>query len=262
MRTTDIKTNQIDVACDICGRTLLRGEHAEGFLAAGQRRLVCELCTARAQHEGWIRESGGDDLALRHPRGDGRGRSFIDRFRARRDRAREVNDQRSGDDAFAPRDGREPSDRGRIVSEAAPAPAAAAAPPARRREREREREEDTGAYETPRRPRHVRAVPTNADLKMERALEVFNGSDHTRTVGGVARSLGAPQVSVRPLAERPAVVAITVMWELSWYRYEVDLSDEAGGVRRDAQGDELSELSDDDREANAAADDRGGLHLQ
>ena len=32
------------------------------------------------------------------------------------------------------------------------------------------------------------------------------------------------------------------MWELSWYRFEVDLSDEAGGVRRDAQGDELSEL--------------------
>jgi hypothetical protein len=243
MRTTDIRTNQTDVACDICGRTLLRGEHAEDFLAAGQRRQVCELCTARAQHEGWIRESGGDDLALRHPRGDGRGRSFIDRFRARRERAREVNDE--------------------IVAENGTPDAP---PPPRRRERERERErdreEDTGSYETPRRPRHVRAVPTNADLKMERALEVFNSSDHTRTVGGVARSLGAPQVSVRPLAERPSVVAITVMWELSWYRYEVDLSDEAGGVRRDAQGDELAELSDDERAANAAADDRGGLHLQ
>ena len=33
------------------------------------------------------------------------------------------------------------------------------------------------------------------------------------------------------------------MWELSWYRFEIDLSDEAGGVRRDAQGDELSELT-------------------
>src|SRR5215213_8891537 len=72
MRTTDIRTNQVDIACDICGRTLLRGEHAEDFLAAGQRRQVCELCTARAQNEGWIRESGGDDLALRHPRGEGR----------------------------------------------------------------------------------------------------------------------------------------------------------------------------------------------
>jgi len=241
MRTTDIRTNQTDVACDICGRTLLRGEHAEDFLAAGQRRQVCELCTARAQHEGWIRESGGDDLALRHPRGDGRGRSFIDRFRARRERAREVNDE---------------------IAAEVDVPDAPPPPRRREREKERDREEDTGTYETPRRPRHVRAVPTNADLKMERALEVFNSSDHTRTVGGVARSLGAPQVSVRPLAERPSVVAITVMWELSWYRYEVDLSDEAGGVRRDAQGDELSELSDEDRAANAAADDRGGLHLR
>ena len=180
-KTTDIKTNQEDVACDICGRTLLRGEHAEGYLAAGQRRQVCELCTARAQHEGWIRESGGDDLALRHPRGEGRGRSFIDRLRTRRERAREVND------AIA-------------AEEVAPAPAA----PSRRRDRERDREEaPEPVADAPRRPRHVRAVPTNADLKMERALEVFNASDHTRTVGGVARSLGAPVVCVRPLARAP-----------------------------------------------------------
>ena len=241
-KTTDIKTNQEDVACDICGRTLLRGEHAEDYLAAGQRRQVCELCTARAQHEGWIRESGGDDLALRHPRGEGRGRSFIDRLRSRRERAREVNDEIAADEVVAP------------------APAA----PARRRDREREREREEApepVAEAPRRPRHVRAVPTNADLKMERALEVFNASDHTRTVGGVARSLGAPVVCVRPLADRPSVVAITVMWELSWYRYEVDLSDEAGGVRRDAQGDELSELVPEEQVVNAAADDRGGLHL-
>ena len=113
----------------------------------------------------------------------------------------------------------------------------------------------------PRRPRHVRAVPTNADLKMQRALEIFNTSDHTRTVGGVARSLGAPGVSVRPRTDRPSVVSITVMWELSWYRFEIDLSDEAGGVRRDAQGDELAELSPDEQEINAAADERGALHL-
>jgi hypothetical protein len=239
-KTTDIKTNQEDVACDICGRTLLRGEHAEDFLAAGQRRQVCELCTARAQNEGWIRESGGDDLALRHPRGEGRGRSFIDRLRTRRERARDVNDEIAAD-------------------EVAPPPV-----PTRRRERERERDREEAPEPVPeaaRRPRHVRAVPTNADLKMERALEVFNASDHTRTVGGVARSLGAPEVCVRPLPERPSVVSITVMWELSWYRYEIDLSDEAGGVRRDAQGDELSELSADEMVANAAADDRGGLHL-
>jgi len=240
-RTRDIRTNQTDVACDICGRTLLRGEQAEGFLAAGQRRQVCDLCTARAQHEGWIRESGGDDLALRHTRLDGRGRSFLDRLRTRRERARDVraesaNGGAAGDWALAPSSSRD-------------------------RDRDREPPAEPAESEAPRRPRHVRAVPTNADLKMQRALEVFNASDHPRTVGGVARSLGAPEVSVRPLAERPSVVAIAVMWELSWYRYEVDLSDEAGGVRREAQGDELSDLSEDERAANAAADDRGGLHL-
>ena len=102
----------------------------------------------------------------------------------------------------------------------------------------------------------MRAVPTNAELKMERALDVFNASDHTRTVGGVARSLGAPGGAVRPLADRPSVVTITVMWELSWYRFEVDLSDEAGGVRREGHGAELDELPRG-HVVNAAADERG-----
>jgi hypothetical protein len=227
-RTRDIRTNQSDLACDICGRTLLRGEHAETFLAGGSRREVCDLCTARAQHEGWIRESGGDELELRHTARDGRGRSFFDRLRARRERAREVQDEMAAAADGMPHD--EPE------------------APARR-------------VEAPRRPRHVRAVPTNADLKMQRALEIFNASDHTRTVGGVARSLGAPGVSVRPRTDRPSVVTITVMWELSWYRFEIDLSDEAGGVRRDAQGDELGELSEEEQAINAAADERGALHL-
>jgi hypothetical protein len=224
-RSRDIRTNQSDLACDICGRTLLRGEHAETFLAGGARREVCDLCTARAQHEGWIRESGGDELELRHTRHDGRGRSFLDRLRSRRERAREVQEEAEVTHHEEP--------------DAPPRP----------------------APEAPRRPRHIRAVPTNADLKMQRALELFNSSDHTRTVGGVARSLGAPGGSVRPRTDRPSVVTITVMWELSWYRFEIDLSDEAGGVRRDAQGDELSELSEDEQAINAAADERGALHL-
>jgi hypothetical protein len=225
-RSRDIRTNQLDIACDICGRTLLRGEFAETYLAGGARRQVCDLCTARAQHEGWIRESGGDELALRHARHDGRGRSFLDRLRARRERARELQEEQAGTD-----DGPGGDDGDRPVAE------------------------------SPRRPRHVRAVPTNADLKMQRALEVFNASDHTRTVGGVARSLGSPDVCVRPRLDRPSVVAITVMWELSWYRFEIDLSDEAGGVRRDAQGDELSELAAEERAVNAVADERGALRL-
>jgi hypothetical protein len=232
--TRDIRTNQVDISCDVCGRTLLRGERAESYLAGGERRQVCELCTVRAQHEGWIREDGGDELTLRTSRQEGRGRSFLERFRARRERAREVADAAAAEEAAALYESRD------VARE----PAAATPPP-----------------DLPRRPRHVRAVPTNADLKMERALEVFNGSEHTRTVGGIARSLGAPGVSVRPLPDRPSVVGIAVMWELSWYRFEIDLSDEAGGVRQVGQGAELSELDADERLVNAAADERGGLHL-
>src|SRR3954467_7050174 len=80
-RTRDIRTNQLDVACHVCGRTRLRGEPAEHYLTGGERRRVCDLCTARAQHEGWIRESGADDLAPRPPRHAGP--SFIDRLPAR-----------------------------------------------------------------------------------------------------------------------------------------------------------------------------------
>ena len=188
----------------------------------------------RAQHEGWIRESGADHVEMRHPRHE-RGRSLIDRFRARR-QAATASGGSSGKRLAGRWGAREPEELD-LDAHDEPAP------------------------EPRREPRHIRAVPTNAELKMQRALDVFNASDHTRTVGGVARSLGAPAVCVRPRTDRPSVVAITVMWELSWYRFEVDLSDEAGGVRRDAQGDELSELAPEEQQVNAAADERGALHL-
>jgi len=227
LRSRDIRTNQMDVSCDVCGRTLLRGERAEPFLAGGARRQVCELCTARAMHEGWIHESGADDLGVRSTRPDGRGRSLIGRLRQRRLPARELD----GDGAVE----EEPP----VVLPAAPAP----------------------PLPTPRHERHVHAVPTTAEVKMQRALQVFNGSHHTRTVAGVARSLGMPEVAVRTSETQPSVVTITVMWELSWYRFEVDLSDEAGGARRADQGAELSELDEGERVPNAAADERGALAL-
>jgi hypothetical protein len=107
----------------------------------------------------------------------------------------------------------------------------------------------------------VRAVPTNADLKMARALDVFNMSVHPRRIVGVARSLGVPMVSVLPSETEGAIVSIVVGWELCWYRYEVDLTDEAAGVRVIAQGAELSELTPAEQVPNAVADDRGRLVL-
>ena len=230
--TRSIRADYDAVSCDVCGRTLLRGEHPDAFLAGGVRRQVCELCIPRAQHEGWIREAGMDELGAGAVRHEGRRRSILDRIRSHRERSRELA-----------------------------AEAAAAEPAPESRGRRRDGAEAAGQHAAPRAPRHVRAVPTNAELKMQRALDLFNTSAFPRTVGGVSRSLGAPAICVRPLADRPSVVTITVMWELSWYRFEVDLSDEAGGVRRDAHGTELDELDPAETTTNAAADERGALAL-
>ncbi len=236
VETRSIRADYAAMSCDVCGRTLLRGEHADAFLAGGVRRQVCELCIPRAQHEGWIREAGMDELGAGGARHEGRGRSWRERLRAHRERARELSAEAA---AHAPEEAAPPRGRRR---DAASEPAALPAEP-------------RGA------PRHVRAVPTNAELKMQRAIDLFNVSEFPRTVAGVARSLGAPGVCVRPLGERPSVVTITVMWELSWYRFEVDLSDEAGGLRREASGYELEELDPGETAANAVADQHGALSL-
>jgi hypothetical protein len=98
-----------------------------------------------------------------------------------------------------------------------------------------------------------------ADPGVSRALAVFNAGEHPRRVAGVTRSLGAPSVRAAPLTS--ATVAIVVAWELCWYRYEVDLGDEAQGARLAAEGMELGELAPEELLANAAADERGALSL-
>ena len=259
-----ITTNPAVVTCDVCGRTLLRGENADVFLSGGSRRNVCDLCTGRAVHEGWIRE-GLDDVVARSRDGrkSRRGGSLLSRLRARR--------PEPGYEAAEPRqpafpaepveplydeyDGVEPDGDERPL-----------APPPERADRyERDYEPvavaaepapDHTLYES----RSVRGVPTNAELKVARAMELFNQSQQVRTVAGVARSLGAPIVSARPSRTEGSVVTIVVAWELSWYRFEVDLGNEAAGVRVAAQGSELSELETIDQTANAAADDHGRLH--
>ena len=50
-----------------------------------------------------------------------------------------------------------------------------------------------------------------------------------RTVEGIARSLGEPQVSIVPLSGPNPDVVITVSWEISWYQYRIT-------ARRDAAG--------------------------
>jgi hypothetical protein len=258
MERKSITTTRAAVACDVCGRTLLRGEHADPFIAGGARRMVCELCVGRAANEGWIREGADNALGVRRhgPRG---GRSLLGRLRP----AKVPGRRAEADEPLASRGGRRsngkververiprdpaPADELRDAGDGEPAPPAPVEAPA--------------APQQARELRHVRAVPTNADLKMARALDVFNTSAHPRRIAGVARSLGQPAVTVVPSQTEGSIVSIVVGWELCWYRYEVDLADEAAGVRVSGQGAELTELSAAELEANATADARGMLAL-
>jgi len=228
------------VSCDVCGRTILKGERAEWYLApGGHRRQVCDLCAARAQHGGWIRESGAGDLPARMPRNEPR-RGVLGRLRKRRPvTAAEEQARLAEQEAmYGSGNGVEPEEHPLEETEAPAAPA----PRARTR---------------PQSPRHVRAVPTTAEVKVERALELFNGSGHQRTVAGLARTLGPPWVSALPDPNQASAVSVLVAWELSWYRYRVDLGDEADPVMMLDKGEELEQIEEPFRAWNAGLDDEG-----
>ncbi|MGA8363672.1 MAG: hypothetical protein WB709_04050 [Solirubrobacteraceae bacterium] len=249
MATRMIVTSQPDVACDVCGRRLLRGEQPDVFLASGRRRMVCELCAPRANAEGWLRETEHHAVNL-PPARPRRGRNLLDRLRQQRERpapAGEVEFPVIPDGPAAsydflegpPVEAEDPLVPG-IAQTASPVSAASFA--------------DVAAP--------VEEALSSADTQALRALEVFNAGEHPRRIAGVSRSLGEPSISIRSLAESDGtVVAIVVAWELSWYRYEVDLGDETPGASVVAQGTELSELAAEDSLANAAAGAAGTLSL-
>jgi hypothetical protein len=226
------------VSCDVCGRTILKGERAEWYLApGGHRHQVCDLCATRAQHHGWIRESGAGHLPARVPRHEPR-RGVLGRLRKRRPAPRTSLEDES---RFGEQDALYGAPN---VVEPDEHPPAEAPPPPRPRSR-------------PQSPRHVRAVPTTAEVKVERALELFNGSGHQRTVAGLARTLGKPWVSAMPDPAQASAVSVLVAWELSWYRYRVDLGDEADPVMMLDKGEELDQIEDSLRAWNAELDTDG-----
>ena len=221
------------VSCDICGRTILKGERAETYLVpGGERKLVCDLCAPRALHEGWIRESGSGDLPAARQRPEQRG-SLIGRLLRRR--------AYDGPDEDVP----EPDWEEGVREPEAPAP----------------RERSARPREAPRDPRHVRAVPTTADVKVERALELFNGSEHARSIAGIMRSLGEPWVAAAPDIAAPSQVDILIAWELSWYRYRVDLGDAGEAVILREKGEELDQLDGEPPDWNVQASPDGRLAL-
>jgi hypothetical protein len=228
--TRAIVTSHPHVACFVCERTLLRGEHPEIFLVDGAPQTVCELCAPRAAHQGWPRGKEGQ-VATQPEESSRRGGGFFTRWRGaapRAGRTRGSAAQSPAEDAAAP-GSLAPGAAlgGAVAADRAPAAAVADGPP------------QPGAREW--------------------ALEVFNSSEYPRRIASLSRSLGVPDVCVS-LDEDLRIVTIVVAWELCWYRYRVDV-DEQPDVRMIAEGRTLEELDRAERVCNALADERGSLSL-
>ena len=206
---------------------MLKGERAEPYLTPSrERRHVCELCAPRAQQEGWIRESAAPETPPGPQRANRAARSSGARRAAPREpRSGEATPEDRADRAEdRPARAEANGERPRLPT---PSPVLPHASASRR---------------PARKPRHVRAVPTNAQLKIDRALDLFNDSEHPRTVAGIARALGTPRASASTSPVSAAQVLVTVAWELSWYQFTVDLSDAREPVQVRGQGQELAEL--------------------
>ena len=212
MVARQVVTSHEPVTCEICGRTLLRGEFANTFRSGTATHSVCELCTNRAFGEGWVREGAAVGAASQTR--STRARSLVSRLRARLDDGHGTAGER-------------------------PWPGAA-----------------LGADGLP--ERQVHAVPAEAGAQLGRAVELFNASEHVKTIAGVIRSLGSPHVYLGPSGEE-LVVGILIAWELCWYRFEADLDGEV--VRKRGQGYQLTELEGELASANAAANPDGRLAL-
>jgi hypothetical protein len=91
---------------------------------------------------------------------------------------------------------------------------------------------------------------SESELAIVEAANLFNASQFLRTVGGIAKSLGDPKVSVIPLSGVTADVVVTIAWEISWYQYRID-SDSGAPVRLAERGHDLAELEDSFVEWNA-----------
>jgi hypothetical protein len=95
----------------------------------------------------------------------------------------------------------------------------------------------------------------------ERAAARFNASDAGHAVRGLVRTLGDPRVSVGALAGAADEARITIAWELTWYQWSVDLSDELRPVRELAKGREITEIDYAARQWNASATAEGRIAI-
>ena len=218
------------VSCSVCGRTILKGERTRTYLTPdGEKRIVCELCRARAEILEWV---WAEDANARRPAPSRRRRrgSLTAWLRGRR---------ADGSDSEAVPGSKPPPANGEAspVRSGSPDPAARGARVGR-----------AGAIREP-------------GTRLERAVARFNESEHARTVAGLTRTLGEPQISVGAASGSPNEIRFTVAWELSWYQWGVDLGEPSRAVYEIDKGYEVSEIDASAREWNAHVLEGNGLRL-
>jgi hypothetical protein len=95
---------------------------------------------------------------------------------------------------------------------------------------------------------------SDEELALVEAAELFNQSAFRRTVAGVAKALGPPQVSIVPLSGVNSELVVTFAWDISWYQYRV--APESGQpVRLEERGHDLDDLENAFTAWNARLDE-------
>jgi hypothetical protein len=97
---------------------------------------------------------------------------------------------------------------------------------------------------------------SDAELSIVEAADRFNASQYRRTVGGIAKSLGTPRVSIVPISGVNQEIVITVAWEISWYQYRV-ATESSQPVRLEERGHDPADLDDPYTEWNAHLEEDG-----
>jgi hypothetical protein len=131
--------------------------------------------------------------------------------------------------------------------------------------RRRRRRTLSSIFDTRRAQPETRVAPepilrrlSEPELAMVEAADIFNSSQHRRTVGGIAKSLGQPKASIVPLSGVKSELVVTIVWDISWYQYRVSL-DSAQPVRLVERGHDPGELETSFGQWNAKLTEDGRL---
>jgi hypothetical protein len=99
---------------------------------------------------------------------------------------------------------------------------------------------------------------SEGELTIIEAADIFNASTYRRTLAGIAKSLGAPSISIVPLSGITSDLVVTVVWDISWYQYRV-MPGSNQPVRLEERGLDPSELERSFVEWNATLADDGRI---